>query len=101
MQINFFKPKNNFKKKRIEPNPNFYWKIAVLCTLILMVCVFGFGYYMFTMVNDEAPYSSETTIKKEPVEKERLEKILDYYAAKNKKLNQIINTDAPVVDPSL
>ncbi len=101
MQIKIFKQKNNFKKKRIEPNPNFYWKLTVMCTLILTLASFAFGYYMFIQVNEDTTDSIETINKKQPIEKERLDKALEYYSSKEKRSNQIMITDTPVSDPSL
>ncbi|MDE2399537.1 MAG: hypothetical protein KGL67_00785 [Patescibacteria group bacterium] len=101
MKINFLKPKKNFKKKNLELNSNFYWKIIMFSVFILTAVSFVFGYYMFVQVKDEASSSAGNVNQKQPIEKQRLEKVLDIFSAREKKSNEILNSPAPVVDPSL
>lgn len=101
MQIKLFKIKNNFKKKNLELNPYLYWKLIVLSAIVLTTVSFIFGYYTFMQTQDDSAASIENAIHKKPIEKERIEKVLDYFLLREKKSAQIINSPSPVVDPSL
>lgn len=101
MQIKFFKTKKNFKKKNLELNPYLYWKLIVLSAIILTTGAFVFGYYTFIQTQEDSTDSIKNSINKKPIEKERIEKVLDYFSLREKKSVQIINSPSPVVDPSL
>ena len=100
MEINLFKTKNNFKKKRIAPQADFYWKMMVLLVFIIMLGSFAFGYYIFNHVKEET-FTSENIVKKQLAEKERLQKALEYFSAREKKSAEIIASPNPIVDPSI
>lgn len=101
MQIKLFKTKKNFKKKNLELNPNFYWKLIICLTFILAFVSFTFGYYFFIRIKEEPTFSAENTNKKQVIEKERLEKVLEYFSTRKETSREILNSPVPVVDPSL
>jgi len=102
MKINIFKKKNNFKKKNSAPNPDFYWKIVMLCTFIIMAGSFCFGYYVFVQTNKDMVLPAAKDNGQVPaVNKNRITNVLNYFSDREEKSNQILITPAPVVDPSL
>lgn len=101
MQINLFKTKKNFKKKKSEANPSFYWKVIVSLAFVLILTSFIFGYYVFNEMQKEADLSGQGFAKRQPIRKERLDKVLEYFSAREKKSIEIMNSAPPVVDPSL
>lgn len=101
MQIKFFKTKKHFRKKRSEPDPNFFWKLIVLLVCVIIICSFAFGYYLFVQVKDEATSSTLDSNRKQPIEKERMDKILENFSIRENKSKEIINSPTLIVDPSL
>jgi magnesium-transporting ATPase (P-type) len=101
MKINFFKTKKNFKKKNLDLNSNFYWKIIVGTVFLLVLSSFVFGYYTFLGVKEDSISSGETFLKKRSIEKERLEKVLEYFSLREKKSVEILSSPTPIVDPSI
>lgn len=105
MQLKFFKiniKKNNIKKENFQPNPNLYWKIILYTIFLLILISFAFGFYFFTRTNKEM-ISLDENIKKqsEIVQKDRIEKVLEYFSERENKSAIILNSASPVVDPSL
>jgi len=102
MKIKFFKKENKFKKKDFVFNLNLYWELAVCVSLILIVFSFFFGYQLFMRINREPILPVGNDSGQVPtVDKDRLGKILNYFSDREKKLSNILNSPAPVVDPSL
>jgi hypothetical protein len=102
MKINFFKKENNFKKKEFAFKPNLYWKFTLLGTLIIMILSFFFGYYLFEQINREFVLPTATDNGQIPtINTDRIEKVLNIFSEREIKSNQILNSPAPVVDPSL
>lgn len=101
MKITLFKTKTSFKKKALAPEPGFYWKLVILLVFILILLSFIFGYYMFKKAIDESTVSIENINKKQPVQKEKIQKVLEYFSLREKKSNDILNSNIIVVDPSL
>jgi hypothetical protein len=102
MKINFFKKENSFKKKDFVLNPNLYWKIAVWAALIAILASFFFGYYLFMQTNQGLVSSNNNPSEQIPtVDKDKLGKVLDYFSVREQKSAEILNSPAPVVDPSL
>lgn len=102
--IKLFKKQKNFTKDRESfwSNINFYWEAAVFIMFVIFVLSSFFGYYLFMKTDEE--YVSEintTTSQFGAVKKERIDRVLGYFSVKNKKSEQILNSPAPVVDPSL
>lgn len=96
---NIFKIKQSFKKKRIEPKPDFYWRILVTVVFILIGLSFAFSFYLFLKVKAE-PIPQDINSKKS-IEKERLEEALQIFSNREEKSKQIINSPAGVSDPSI
>jgi uncharacterized protein YabE (DUF348 family) len=101
MQINFLKPKKNFKKKNLELGPNFYWKIIILVTFLLTLSSFIFGYFTFEQVKEDESLYFDGVQKKQSIEKQRVAKALEYFSLKEQKSLKILNSPSPVVDPSI
>ncbi len=101
MQINFLKKGTSFKKKRLAPDPYFYWKIIVTALFVLTIFSFGFGYVMFTETKDDIITTDKYITKKQPIEKEKIQKVIEYFSIRDKKSQEIINSTLRVVDPSL
>ena len=102
--IKFFKKEKNFIKEQEDfwLNINFYWKLAVLVMFVVVFISFSFGYYFF-MQTDQEPIleTSGASVQVGTVKKERINKVLEYFSIRNQKSDQILNSPAPVVDPSL
>lgn len=99
--IKFPKIKKSFKKKSTEPNPHFYWKLVVFIFFLIILGSFIFGYYTFLQVKDESTSFIENINKKRPIKTERLKNVLEYFSLREEKSAEILNSPAPVVDPSL
>jgi hypothetical protein len=101
MKIKFFKKENNFKKKDFTFNPNLYWKLAVGGALVIVLLSSFFGYRLFTQINQEPVLSATNVGGQIPmVKKDRIEKVLNYFSAREQKSTEILNSPSPVVDPS-
>ena len=102
MKIKIFKKENNFKKKNFDFNPNFYWKLALFITFIVIILAIFFGYNLFRQINKEPILPAMNTIGQVPiVNQNRIKKVLNYFSEREKKSIEIISSPAPVVDPSL
>ncbi len=104
MKIRFFKKEKSFKKGKENPwlNINLCWRSAVFFMFVVLFLSFSFGYYLFIQTNKEpvlSPVAASPEV--ETVKKERIEKVLEYFSKREQKSNQILNSPAPVVDPSL
>ena len=102
MKINFLKKKNNFKKKSSDIYLSFYWEVVVLVTIAVISAFFIFGYYLFIQTNQEivlpvANGSSQVGV----VNKDSIEKVLNFFSERSETTTAILNSPAPVVDPSL
>ena len=100
--MKFFKREKKFKKRSLHLSPNLFWKLTVL--VMLMVAVFSaiFGYYLVLRVNKEfivPPSTSSGQV--EIVKKERIDKALVNFSLRKTLSNQISNSPAPIIDPSL
>lgn len=101
MKIKFFKKEQSFKKEKTELGLNFYWGVAVVLMLTATFASFTFGYYLFSHINKEyvSPFGDTSQVK--IIKKERIDKILEYFSAREKKSNEIKNSPSPITDPSL
>lgn len=102
MKINFLKFKKGFIKESFSVNPNTYFRFVIFIALAIVLAGFGFGFYVFKEF-DKGPalnidkFGGNVELSK----KERLEKVLEYFAERERKSIEIINNPAPVIDPSL
>jgi hypothetical protein len=102
MKLEIFKKRKEFNKKKSGVNPNRYWKLTILVTIIVLILAFVFDYYLFTQINQElvVPVVSDNN-QVGIVNTNRIKKALDYFSEREQKSTQILNSPAPVVDPSL
>ena len=100
--IKFFKKEKKFKKESSGFNPNLYWELAVCFIFVVILSAFFFGYYLFVKI-DRKPILQvgNSSGQVETIKKERIEKVLEYFSLQQQKSNQILNSPAPVIDPSL
>ena len=78
------------------------WMIIFYLGFILTVFAFAFGLYLFLKINKEnisLPPSEDQRLSK--ISKTRVDKILEIFEQRKKASSAIINSRAPVVDPSL
>ena len=100
--IEFFKKKNNFKKKIFTINPIFYWKIVIFSTAVIIILSFIFGYYFFVQINQEFVLPTITENGQVgTVDRDQIEKVLNIFSERAQTSNEILNSPASVVDPSL
>ncbi|MBI3306006.1 hypothetical protein HYZ82_02630 [Candidatus Nomurabacteria bacterium] len=102
MEITLFKKEHKFAKGERRLRIKFFWKLAVLFMLTVAVFSAFLGYYLFKQVNKEVVVNEADVISQtETVKKERIEKSLEHFNLREEKSNQILNSPAPVIDPSL
>ena len=102
MKIPFFKKTNNFKRKSSGINPNFYWELMVFITFVLIILSFLFGYHLFNQINQETAVPAVGDSNQVgTVNTARIKEVLNYFSLREQKSTQILNSPAPVVDPSL
>ncbi len=102
--IKLFKKEKSFAKKResLWQEVNLYWKFAVMLMLLVTAASVFFGYFFFIQINKELVLDESDTIPQiKTVKKERIQKVLQHFADRKQISNQILNSPAPVVDPSL
>ncbi|MFZ1020104.1 MAG: hypothetical protein WAN61_03935 [Minisyncoccia bacterium] len=102
MKINFLKKKNSFQKKNFTFNASLYWKLILLGALAIMLGSFFYGYHLFKEVDqDSVLLVVNTPEQNQTVNINSLQKMLNLFSNRAEKSNQILNSPAPVVDPSL
>ena len=100
--IKLFKKEKSFKKERLHRSPSFFWKLAILVIFVVFIFSYFFGYYLFIQINKEPLLeTSSISSQVETVKKERIDKVLEYFSNREQKSNQILNSSAPIIDPSL
>ena|SRR3989344_7251467 len=100
--IKFFKREKHFKKKSGEVNIDLYWSFIFYTGFFLTLAAFAFGLYLFGRINKELILSADGISGQfQTIKKERIEKALEYFSLRKQKSSQILNSPAPVVDPSL
>ncbi len=102
MKINLFKKEKSFKKKDFTFHSNLYWRIILLGTTIIILLSFIFSYHLFIQINQDPVLLIENNSGQLPlVNKDRIDKVLNYFSEREKKSIEILNSPAPIVDPSL
>ena len=102
LNFNFLKIKKTFRKGGLHSNPDVFWNILQALAFCLIIASFVFGFYLFRKINAGLTASGEnTTGQTTAISKERIDKTLDYFANKEKKSTDIMNSPSPVVDPSM
>ena len=104
MKIKFFTKEKKFGKEKESPwlNMNFYWNIAVCFLFIVILLSSFFGYYLFSRTNKESVgKSSNNSSQIQTIQKERIDKVLEYFSVREQKSSQILYSPSPIIDPSL
>lgn len=102
MEIKIFKKERSFKKRNSELNPQLYWNLLVYLTLGSVLISALLGYRLFKEINRELPVSPQFDhSKSDLIKKERINKVLLYFSEREEKSNEIRNSPAPIIDPSL
>lgn len=102
MDLKIFKIKKKFKKSEHQPDPDFFWRMILSVTFVLVLASFAFGGYLFFKINNEDVDSElQYDGQAKKIGKERLDKVLQYFTERKNKSESIINSPAPVIDPSL
>jgi hypothetical protein len=103
LKLDFLKIKKQkkFKKKSIEIDVNFYWKILLYVSLLIIIASFVYGILLFLKTNKDFKLpEAQTSSQLEKVKKDRINKILDYFSQKEKKSQDILELPSGVIDPS-
>lgn len=102
MKIKFFKNKKSFKKRGLSTSPEFFWDILLMVGLFIILLSFAFGFILFRQISQE-PVSPLNNISQKPktISKERIDKALQYFSDREIKFTNILNSPAPVTDPSI
>jgi len=100
--IKFFKKEKNFKKESSRFNLNLYWKLTVCFMFVMALLSFFFSYYLFRQISQEPVLETGgISPQVETINKDRIEKVLEYFSVRKQKSNQILYSPSPVIDPSL
>lgn len=101
MQIKIFKIKKSFKKGGIHINPDIYWGLSLFIAFIVVLFSVIFGFYLFKKINKGLIISTDNNTQVQIINKERIDNVLQYFSERKNKSDEILNSPAPVVDPSL
>ena len=102
MKIKFFKKEKSFRKERFHLSPNALWKLILCLTVVIIIVAFVFGFNLFAQINEEfVPPAGNTQRQIKIVKKENIQKVLEYFSEREKKLDEIVNSPTLVADPSL
>lgn len=101
MKIEIFKKKNNYKKEDFRIKPDLYWKLILCLVFFITLASFAFGFYLFLQVNKEFVLPANSGGQIETVDKERIEKVLEYFRVREERSDEILNFPPSVIDPSL
>ncbi|HNW71436.1 MAG TPA: hypothetical protein PKZ36_00970 [Candidatus Paceibacterota bacterium] len=102
MKIKFPKFKKNYENQNFKISPDIYWNILIVLFFIIIIAVFIFSFNLYkqTSVESEVTYQNISG-KIEKEKKEKINRVLEYFSEREQKSNEILNSPAPVVDPSL
>ena len=98
---NLLKIKKVFHKKDLDINPDLYWGYTLDLTFLLILFAFVFGLYFFMNVNKEEDNYLSTVSNQENAVKQKLDNALKYFKERENKSESILNSPAPVRDPSI
>jgi hypothetical protein len=105
MDLNFLKKikiEHKIKKENFDIKADIYWKFILAFSLLLILSSFAFGYYVFTNIDQDNKLLNQNTDQKtSPIKKDKLNSVLKYFSEKEDKIENIISSPAPVIDPSL
>lgn len=102
MKIKLFKIKKDYQKENFKINLDFYWRGIIIFSLLSVIASFAFAYNIFTEINKEdSSMIEKDNIKIGDKEKEKIRDILEYFAEREKKSIEILNSKTSIIDPSL
>ena len=102
MEIKFFKKEKNFKKKEFVLNPILFWKIALGAAAVIILGTMLFSYFLFVQISKDSGLGTGSEEGRVPrVDNGRIDRALLYFYDRENKSVEIINSPAPVVDPSI
>lgn len=99
--MEIFKIKKKFKKGGIHINPDIYWGLSLCVGFVIVLCSVAFGFYLFQKINKGLTTSTDSNAQVQKINKERIDDTLQYFSERENKSTEILNSPAPVVDPSL
>lgn len=102
INLDFLKIKKNFKKKNFIIDPNFYWKIILFLSFVILILSFGLSFNLFTKSAKEVDFiAQEENKKNEITQKDRIEDVLKYFRERKEKSIEIVDSTMLIIDPSL
>jgi hypothetical protein len=96
-----FRKRKKIRGKVLQLNPDVYWLAVLYGMFVIFIASCFFGYYLFLKSSEESKSLPNKSLLAEKIKKERLEKTLYYFKIREEKSSQIINSPAPIVDPSI
>ena len=101
MNLKIFKIKKHFKKGGIHINPDIFWGLSLIITLLIVLASFVSSFLLFNDLNQKfVPPAINLGGQTQAISKEKINKVLEYFAERQKKSNEILNSKPPVIDPS-
>jgi len=102
MKIKFPKIKKSYQKEIYKIDSGIYWRIIVGLFFVLVILSFIFAYNLYFQINKEDESFLEVNSEKvEKEKKEKINKVLEYFAERQKNSDKILNSAVPLVDPSI
>lgn len=102
MKLPILKREKKFRKGGFHTNPNIGWALVLFLGLLIASSLFAWGSLMFLKTSREleAPSLGDQA-SQVAVDQKRIEKILEYFRAREQKSREIISAPPQVADPSL
>lgn len=101
MDLKILKRGKNFSKEA-SFSPSFFWNITLAITGAVVTAFLIWGYFIFEAVNQEpTPVENQQSGETQVIPKERIDRVLEYFAIRAKKSAAISNTPTTIIDPSL
>ncbi len=102
MQFKLTKSKKNFHKVSLVNKPHFFWMLLLFMMTAIISVSSAFGFFLFLRVNKEPVLPSTGSFGKvETVDRAKLSLVLEYFYKREEKMNDILYSPLPLVDPSL
>ncbi|MFA5934141.1 MAG: hypothetical protein WC795_02900 [Candidatus Paceibacterota bacterium] len=103
--FSFFKQQNSFFVKKDELSfvqQEKHWRLIIIYMFVGGISVGIFSAYLFWEINNDGIFQADTstTSYTEPINRDKLNNVLDYFDQKNKKSAAILANPPKVVDPS-
>ena len=101
MELKIFKIKKHFRKGGIHIAPDIFWIFSLAVGVAIVLASIVFGFYLFREVNNKSEFNTESSMQADAISRERINKVLMYFAERKNRSQKIINEPSPVIDPSL